>query len=274
MPARRLIIGKASLEGWRCRQCDSFVVPLASVVKLTHPSRPKPEKAHPVVQQPQTVSRIDERDRVFSFLLGVPLELTDRIERRPPATSALISVCVVLFVVDALSNGSLSSAWSLSTIQISAGTVWQLLSSVFIHWDVLHILGNLYFLYAFGRLPESRLGAGRMVGLFFITGLVGNVVFLMLNLGEDTYLAGASGAVSGILGYYFARFPTHRVGLSLFFTVLRVPALLYLGVWFLFQTLYATVRDDQVAHSAHVAGFIAGAVLAWLSQSRKEVSRG
>jgi len=258
---RNLLAGPLNLAGSLCEACDLFIIPLASL-RPGPRTRERPAVVPLVKETPVEIKRIDERDRVFSFLLGLPLELTVDVAPRPPAVLSIMAGCILLFIAGGLTEGALSAALALGTNAVRLATSWQLLTSCFVHWGVLHLLGNMYFLFAFGRLPESRIGPVRLLTLFLVSGLAGNVLFLILNFGEDRLLAGASGGISGILGFYFVAFPSHRVGLSVFFTVLRVPAIVFLGLWFVLQIGASGGEEDPVAYAAHIGGFLAGIVLA------------
>ena len=255
---RSAVSGRGVLNGEYCSTCDAYRVDLSSTKRLAR-SNEGDLFAPPVeTDTPQLRSKIEERDRVFAFLLGLPIELSERLNPWPPATTLLLTTCGFVFALALAGGERLALAWSLSTASLGPLTLWQLVACIFLHVDLVHLLGNAYFLYAFGRLPESKLGPWRMLSLFLLSGLAGSLFFLALHFGSEVRLLGASGAVSGILGFYFVRFPTHRIGLSLFFTVLRVPALIYLGFWFGFQLLFMSYRQDQVAYSAHVGGFLVG----------------
>jgi len=157
---------------------------------------------------------------------------------------------------------------------------WPLTStlSMFAHGGWAHLVGNMVFLVAFGIRVEDRLGRGRFLLLYLVSGYAATALQGGVELGfmteEDTNIPGigASGAISGVLGAYVVLFPFARVVtllLPMFF--LRVPALGLLPVWFTLQALagtYGLLHPEQefvgIAFFAHVGGFVAGAVLATL----------
>lgn len=157
---------------------------------------------------------------------------------------------------------------------------WPLTStlSMFAHGGWAHLVGNMVFLAAFGIRVEDRLGRGRFLLLYLVSGYAATALQGGVELGfmteEDTNIPGigASGAISGVLGAYVVLFPFARVVtllLPMFF--LRVPALGLLPVWFALQALagtYGLLHPEQefvgIAFFAHVGGFVAGAVLATL----------
>jgi membrane associated rhomboid family serine protease len=211
---------------------------------------------------------VDERDRVFAFLLALPIELSERRDTVPVGIAALMGTCTAAFLLDVMSDGALREAFSFTTADGYVRTAVGSLTSAFVHLDLLHLLGNMYFLYAFGRLLERRLGTLTALWLFATSAIFASLAFWAVHFGQDARMAGASGAVSGILGCYLALFPGRLVGVSLLFFVLRVPAVLYLGWWLLVQ-LVSVPEEQGIAYSAHAGGALAGFV--WALSIRKAV---
>lgn len=147
-----------------------------------------------------------------------------------------------------------------------------LITSMFLHAGLLHIVGNMIYLLPFGDNIEDRIGHLRYLVFYLLCGVVAAAGFSLLNPDSTTPLLGASGAVAGVLGGYIALHPTASVrGLMiivLFITRMDLPALVFIGYWFILQ-LFSTAltlseSSDQgggVAYSAHVIGFIAGLIL-------------
>ena len=264
MLQRSLVTSQGTFTGEHCEPCDRFQASLGSVSIRSSNPRQEPESEWVPRESRQGVE-IEERDRIFAFLFAVPLELSEGIDPRPKGVSSLVLLCVGLFVLT-MFNPQLFEWLALPTAGLSLRTPIQLLTSIFMHAGLVHLLGNLYFLYCFGRLPEAKLGTAGLLALFIWCGLVGGVTHLALYYGGETYLVGASGAISGLLGYYFVTFPNHRLGVSWFFGVLRVPAVLWLGLWFYLQVLSLAGQDDLVAYSAHVGGFVAGVLYRLVSK--------
>jgi len=148
---------------------------------------------------------------------------------------------------------------------------WALLSLVtalFAHANWLHLLGNLAYLWVFGIPVERALGHVRFALAFLLLGALANG-FVALRVPElERSILGASGGVSGMIGIYLGLFPSRRIGLwlplGLFLQFARIPALLVIGSWFTLQLLYTVFGpvSDAVAWWTHVAGFVAGLVLA------------
>jgi membrane associated rhomboid family serine protease len=171
----------------------------------------------------------------------------------------------------------------------AAGTKNVVLSAVtamFLHGNLMHLLGNLLFLYIFGNNVEDRLGRGRFLAFYLVGGLVATAAHVAVQPGSIVPLVGASGAIAAILGAYLIMYPRARVltivtfpfylvalllpkvrirSWWLLFAVVAMPAWLLLAGWFLVQFQAAsTPGADLVAYDAHVAGFLAGVVLVLL----------
>jgi len=143
----------------------------------------------------------------------------------------------------------------------------SVLYAMFLHGGLLHLLGNMLFLFVFGNNVEDRLGRLRFLACYLVWGYIATYVFAFAFRDSTTVLVGASGAVAGVLGAYLRLFPRARV-LSLlpflFFLPFRLPAWVVLGSWFALQYLYSRgaglTEGSGVAYLAHVAGFVAGFV--------------
>jgi membrane associated rhomboid family serine protease len=139
--------------------------------------------------------------------------------------------------------------------------VWlAVLVSMFLHGSLLHLGGNMLFLWIFGNNIEDRFGHVAFVVFYAVTGVVATLAHVAGNDGSTVPLIGASGAIAGVMGAYFVWYPAARV-LTLFgWFLVELPAALVLGVWFVMQ--FATNPNAGVAWLAHVGGFVAGAALA------------
>jgi membrane associated rhomboid family serine protease len=142
-------------------------------------------------------------------------------------------------------------------------------TAMFLHGSWLHLLGNMLFLMIFGNNVEDRMGHVRYFLFYVLCGYAAGYGFAVLNAGSADPLIGASGAIAGVLGAYLVLFPKARVWVLVPFLVflpLRLPAWLVLGFWFVLQAVYSSgegVSDaGTVAYLAHVAGFLAGMLLA------------
>jgi rhomboid family protein len=148
---------------------------------------------------------------------------------------------------------------------------WQtVLTAMFLHASWLHILGNMLFLWIFGNNVEDSMGRPRFVLFYLLAGIVACYAQALINTGETGPTLGASGAIAGVLGGYILLHPRARV-LTLIFivffvTMIEIPAVVMLGIWFALQALPAVGQAASpdvaggggVAYLAHVGGFIFG----------------
>jgi membrane associated rhomboid family serine protease len=151
----------------------------------------------------------------------------------------------------------------------------DLLTSMFLHGGFMHLFGNMLFLWIYGDNVEYRLGRLRYLVAYLVTGAAATLFYALLDPGSMLPLVGASGAISGVLGFYFLWFPRNvvRVFVFLFPILLRVveiPARIVLGVYlvidnFLPMIFTAGQPGGGVAHGAHIGGFVAGLAWAWIA---------
>jgi membrane associated rhomboid family serine protease len=142
-------------------------------------------------------------------------------------------------------------------------------SAMFLHGGWLHLLGNMLFLFVFGNNVEDRLGRLRFLLWYLAWGIVATYAFALTEASSTGVVVGASGAVAGVLGAYLILFPRARITSLvpfLFFIPLPMPAWFVLGSWFLLQAVYSggagVTEGSGVAYVAHVAGFLAGVLVA------------
>jgi membrane associated rhomboid family serine protease len=144
------------------------------------------------------------------------------------------------------------------------------LTSMFVHGGLVHLLGNMLFLFIFGNNVEDRMGRIGYLLFYLLCGYVAAYGFAFTDPNSTAPLIGASGAIAGVLGAYLWLYPRAKVVSLvpfLFFLPLPLPAWLVLGSWFLLQAVYANgagVGDGSVAYMAHVVGFTVGLLLTML----------
>jgi membrane associated rhomboid family serine protease len=158
-------------------------------------------------------------------------------------------------------------------------TIVTLFTSMFMHGGLLHILGNMLFLWIFGNNIEDSMGRARFVVFYLLGGLVALAAQTAIDPDAAVPTIGASGAVAGVLGAYALLYPRARVVtlilIIIFFTVVELPALVVLGLWFLLQVFYGSAELAQpvgggggVAYFAHIGGFVFGLVAIKLFANR------
>lgn len=203
----------------------------------------------------------------------IPIRGTIRSKHFPLVTRGLIILNVAVFFVQIghgqnlhdfiATYGLVPADFSLSLTL--GGQAVSLVTYMFLHGGVWHLAGNMWFLYIFGDNVEDALGSGLYFLFFLACGVLSGLVHLALNMSSPVPTIGASGAVAGVMGAYFIRYPQSRILtlIPILFIPLfvEVPAAFFLGAWFLFQLLSAALLHSAasgIAWWAHVGGFIAG----------------
>jgi membrane associated rhomboid family serine protease len=165
--------------------------------------------------------------------------------------------------------------------QIGEGWTLTALTSMFLHGSWAHLLGNMLFLWIFGNNVEDALGHARYLAFYLAGGVAATATQTFITLGYGSEVeatipnVGASGAVSAVLGAYLVLLPSAKVLTIIFFVLREIPAIFFLGIWFLFQLFdggLALVQPQEgggVAFFAHIGGFLFGALFVKLLQQRQ-----
>lgn len=162
--------------------------------------------------------------------------------------------------------------------------LYTLFTSMFMHADLLHLGGNMLFLYIFGDNVEDAFGHGRYLVFYFLSGIAADMAFLWAQLFAGDVRAlliptiGASGAIAGVLGAYLVLYPRARI-LTLvligWLYIVPIPAVFFLGFWFVYQLLYGMltlqIAETGIAYWAHIGGFVTGILFGWVWRGRRRV---
>jgi membrane associated rhomboid family serine protease len=222
--------------------------------------------------RPLAVAGASERDQIAIEYGAIPREITE------PGT----------YCIPKLRAGDPAPCGPRNEIEQQSGVdqaPWWLtiLTSMFLHADILHIAGNMLFLWVFGNNIEDSTGRPRFVAFYLLSGIVAVYAQALLDTSSTQPTIGASGAVAGVLGAYALLHPRARV-LTLVFiiflvTVVEIPAMIMLGIWFVLQFLPAVGQvaipdvageGGGVAYLAHVGGFLFGLALIKVFALRSE----
>jgi len=209
----------------------------------------------------------------------IPLKDTVRARSFPIVNWILIGVNIFMFLVE-VSLGSQTEAFiaALGVVPArllavpSLGQVLTIFTSMFLHGGWFHLFSNMLALYIFGDNVEDRIGHGRYLAFYLICGIIAAITHITFNAASSVPTIGASGAISGVLGAYFILYPSARiitlVPIFILPWIVEIPAIVYLGFWFLsqlFNGALAIVAGAQafsgIAFWAHVGGFLAGLLL-------------
>jgi membrane associated rhomboid family serine protease len=153
-------------------------------------------------------------------------------------------------------------------------SVLTLFTGMFLHAGFMHLAGNMLYLWVYGNNVEHRLGVLAYPFWYLATGVAATLFQTLFNPGSPIPLVGASGAISGILGFYLVWFPGHRVRVFLFLFpfyvgTVHLRATLVLALYLIWDNLVPLLlapRGSAVAHGAHIGGFLAGMAAAWIVQ--------
>ena len=216
----------------------------------------------------------------------LPLNDTIPSRRMPAVTWALIAVNTLVFWYElSLSDPQIerlfvTRALVPAHVGESTSTYLSFFTSMFLHGGWMHLIANMWSLYLFGDNVEDRMGHGRYLVFYLLTGLAAGLTHYFTNRGTDIPTVGASGAIAGVMGAYLVLYPRARIVTLLLIVFIplfiEVPAILYLGLWFVSQVFSGTTAlatgmpSDNVAFLAHVGGFVAGIVLLPLFVRRRE----
>lgn len=218
------------------------------------------------------------------LLVSLPLG-TERPDENDPALSAYVemvreSLPPGVPVQAALANMSQYDLFVFEHgYKPGAPQVSDLLMSLFLHGGLMHLVGNMLFLWIYGDNVEYRLGRFNFLICYLLTGVLATLFFALFAPGSMTPLVGASGAISGVLGFYFLWFPRNVVRVFIFLfpffvNVVAIPARIVLGIFLVLDNLLPFILSSSggggVAHGAHIGGFIAGLGFAFFL-NRKEI---
>jgi membrane associated rhomboid family serine protease len=198
-------------------------------------------------------------------------------DRRPWVTYALIAANVGIYLVfwsvydDARLLGAFFGDYGLIPARVLAGEGYStVVTSMFLHAGLLHLGGNMLFLWVFGDNMEDAFGHLGFLGFYLAAGVAAALAQFAMDPGSQVPMVGASGAVAGVLGGYLLLYPRARVDVLVIIVILirviALPAWIVLGIWFALQiggTVAAAGAGTEggVAFAAHAGGFVAGLAL-------------
>jgi membrane associated rhomboid family serine protease len=208
---------------------------------------------------------------------------TPRLHGRPYVNYSLIALNVIIFIWEVIRTNFFSNELLVNEIFFTYGTVpdlvfqgdfFALVTSMFLHGGVAHIIGNMVFLYIFGDNIEDRFGHFKYLILYLFWGIAAGIIhsFYAVSVGGGEIPAvGASGAISGVLGAYLVLFPRAKIFTiitAFFITTVRIPALAYIPIWFILQVVFSILNPEGgVAYLAHIGGFAVGAGVSYIAKS-------
>lgn len=230
--------------------------------------------------------------------MGIPIGDERLAVREVPLVNlTLIALNTALFIVGVLipwllvpgARSYYDVLWELGLLPVyvaSGERVYTLITSMFLHGSLVHLLGNMLYLYIFGDNIEFVMGRVRYIVFYIASGVLAALTHIAIAImwsPDSLYIpaVGASGAISGVLGAYILLFPHGRVRFIALWgwipIFLNLPAIVYIGIWFLYQLFMGLVTVGAqvsvgVAFWAHIGGFIAGLLLAPIFVNRRRLA--
>jgi membrane associated rhomboid family serine protease len=194
----------------------------------------------------------------------------DRPTYTPPiVTTLLIVACTLVFLFE-LSLDDYSRDYFITRYGVVPAHFRPvtLVTSMFLHGGWSHIIGNMLFLWAFGKSLEDAMGHSKFLAFYMICGVAAGIAHVAMNPFTTLPTVGASGAIAGVMGAYLIKFPRAKIHTLVFFFLADIPAAFILVYWFLTQLFseYGSITQTQVvssgvAYAAHIGGFITGMIL-------------
>jgi rhomboid family protein len=225
----------------------------------------------------------------------IPLRDANPVRRTPIITIATIVACVAAFAytqgIEASQGmagveeffdtfgvvpAELTAAWAAGRY-VGPETL-AVFTSMFLHVNLIHLVGNMIYLWIFGNNIEDRLGRFWFVLFYLVGGVAAVVAQVLIDPSSEVPMVGASGAISAVLGAYLVLFPGARilslVFLGFFYQLIEIPAVIVLGFWFVLQlvdgiaSLGLAGAEGGIAFFAHIGGFVAGVGIGLLVRGR------
>ncbi|MCF7804645.1 MAG: rhomboid family intramembrane serine protease [Candidatus Marinimicrobia bacterium] len=210
----------------------------------------------------------------------IPFKDDNPVRRTPYVTYGLVGLNIAVFLIQSLmsaAGGRAAYQYMMTHFALipgflfdelgMVGSIVPFFSSIFMHGGLFHLGGNLLYLWIFADNIESELGHTKFLLFYLLCGIGASLTQIAIDWNSTIPIIGASGAISGVLGAYYLRFPNARVAvlfLFFFIQVIWVPAKLVLGVWFAMQIFSGLgsigASGGGVAWFAHIGGFVAGIV--------------
>jgi membrane associated rhomboid family serine protease len=199
---------------------------------------------------------------------------TERLHGRPYLNYSLIAINAVVFIWEASVTGFFTNQYATEALfrnygavpqSVLSGNIASLVTSMFMHGGIAHIIGNMVFLFVFGDNLEDKFGRTKYLLMYIGWGMAAAILHSLYAVsvgGGEVPAVGASGAISGVLGAYLVMFPRAKVFtviIAFFITTVRIPAIAYIPFWFVLQVIFAFIGEPGgVAYFAHIGGFVVG----------------
>lgn len=203
-----------------------------------------------------------------------------RLHGRPYVTYLLIAINAIIFLAEVIITANFSDRAATNALlqtygaipnKVLGGDIFSVISSMFLHGGIAHLIGNMLFLFVFGDNIEDKFGRIKYVLLYIAWGIAAayaHSFYAVSTGGGEIPAIGASGAISGVLGAYLVLFPRAKIFTiiaAFFITTVRIPAIAYIPFWFVMQVILGLLNPlGGVAYLAHIGGFLAGVLTGYV----------
>ena len=203
-----------------------------------------------------------------------------RLHGRPYVTYLLIAINAIIFLAEVIVTANFSDRAATNALlqtygaipnKVLGGDIFSVISSMFLHGGIAHLIGNMLFLFVFGDNIEDKFGRIKYVLIYIAWGIAAayaHSFYAVSTGGGEIPAIGASGAVSGVLGAYLVLFPRAKIFTiiaAFFITTVRIPAIAYIPFWFVMQVILGLLNTlGGVAYFAHIGGFLAGVLTGYV----------
>lgn len=252
-----------------CETCDGIWIDRMEMTKL-EALRDGEAGRRATLREPTLANRLQQ------FLHGMPIEFNVRLRRTPVATWSIIAVCALAFVAQALLGQGQPFPGGAATGQLGlVAAAWPsqawwtaLLGHAFLHADMFHLLGNMYFLHLLGDNVEDVFGRRRFLAFYLFCAACAGAIQTAVDPSSNVPMVGASGAIAGVAAAYTMLFRRAGLTMMVVYVQYKVAPAVYWGIWVVFNMIGALVGVKGVGWFAHLGGFAAGLAIAWLAYAR------
>jgi rhomboid family protein len=206
-----------------------------------------------------------------------------RLHGRPYVTYLLIAINAIIFLAEVIVTANFSDRAATNALlqtygaipnKVLGGDIFSVISSMFLHGGIAHLIGNMLFLFVFGDNIEDKFGRIKYVLFYIAWGFAAayaHSFYAVSTGGGEIPAIGASGAISGVLGAYLVLFPRAKIFTiiaAFFITTVRIPAIAYIPFWFVMQVIFGLLNPlGGVAYLAHIGGFLAGVLTGYVMKN-------
>lgn len=222
---------------------------------------------------------LSDRNPSVLFFPKLILPLGDEIAttKFPKINLSIIGLCVITYIyqlfVTANPIAFIQQFGVIPSQILQREALYSLLTSMFLHGDFLHLLGNMFFLWIFGDNVEDRFSSFGYIVFYLACGAAADFMHIYFNATSTIPAIGASGAISGIIGAYLVFYPKSRIKTLVICRIIHIPAFLWLSIWFIFQLIFGFIYHStgvsNIAWFAHIGGFVFGGLVAMFKKKLK-----